>query len=136
MQSCLRKLRILRLGFPFVYQSAGTYKDIGFPDLETFAHPSKEDLLDEFYFRKLLDLSPNLTELDVRGCARLTCTEMCSLPSRNVRKLYISHTKLYCSDVFLCILVKWCRNLVLLDISGSKEERINHHFWWVFIMAI
>lgn len=91
MQKGCPKLKTLRLGFPISF-NRNAYKDVvGFPDLEVFTHPSRDD----HYFRSneleaLLCQSPDLKILDIRGCVLVSFQVIHSLPATDLEQIYLS----------------------------------------------
>ncbi|CAL1284653.1 unnamed protein product [Larinioides sclopetarius] len=129
MQKGLKKLKILRLGHPVWLQSCSSVTTSGFPSLDTFTHPSKNDcILGDLHFQKLLMESTDLKVLDIRGCVLLTSAALCSLPANNLERLYVSNTKLYELHEFAEVLKKWGHSLIALDVSKMKGNCINNLF--------
>ncbi|GFY54708.1 hypothetical protein TNIN_367131 [Trichonephila inaurata madagascariensis] len=129
MQEGLKKLKTLCLGLPVILKSKKSLKSNGFPTLEIFTHSSKFDsYIHDDCFQRLLMKSSNLKILDVRGCFFLTVETLCDLPSSNLERLYVSHTKLYNSLNFINVLRKWGHSLEVLDLSKLRGSIINDHF--------
>lgn len=129
MQEGLKRLKTLCIGLPVILKSKSSLKSNGFPTLEIFTHPSKCDFYtQDSCFKRLLEKSPNLKVLDIRGCMLLTVEALCSLSTSDLERLYVSQTKLYSSLDFIDVLKKWGHSLEALDISKLKGNVINDHF--------
>ncbi|GBL76270.1 hypothetical protein AVEN_234524-1 [Araneus ventricosus] len=129
MQKGLKKLKRLRLGHPVWMQNCNSVNTSGFPNLDTFTHPSNNDcILTDLHLQKLLMKSPDLKVLDIRGCVLLTSAALCSLPANYLERLYVSNTRLYELQEFADVLKKWGHSLIALDVSKMKGSCINNLF--------
>lgn len=128
MQNGCPKLKTLRLGFPISF-SVKKKEAVGFPNLEIFTHPSRDDYnFTSTSLEALLFKSPNLKILDFRGCLCVSYEAVSSLPAVDLEQLHLSFTRIAQNKVVGKLFQKWSHSLNVINMSYVKGEHINEIF--------
>lgn len=129
MQNGCPKLKTLRLGFPISFRKKKKDAFVGFPNLEIFTHPSRDDCnFTSSILEAILFKSPNLKILDFRGCLYVSYEAVNSLPAVDLEQLHLSFTRIVQNKVVAKLFQKWGHSLNVINMSHVKGEHINEIF--------